>query len=252
MNNMTPIKATGMKGFLLWFKREQPNLYVVVAPKIAKKVPQAFSDYTDGGWKNAGMTRDQIINRENRQKALGAIYRGKPYTRRTRSEKFADYDFSSDIGGAISVDYTAALSADLSPITVDYSASLTGEMSGNDIYVSTPTPVNVPTVDTSSAANSGPSSAQVGQAVGAIIGTAAAVALTAQQASLQNQLVQQNLARAQAGLAPLNTSLNASGVPTIGSTGMSSTTLLLLLVALGGGALLLSGGSSTSSSHKKE
>lgn len=54
------ITDTGVRGFLKWFKSEQPGLYARVAPKIAATLPQAFSGYHAGGWKTAGMTQTQV------------------------------------------------------------------------------------------------------------------------------------------------------------------------------------------------
>lgn len=54
------ITDTGIRGFLKWFKQEQPGIYAKVAPKLSTSVPQAFSGYHDGGWKLAGLSRQQI------------------------------------------------------------------------------------------------------------------------------------------------------------------------------------------------
>jgi hypothetical protein len=37
-------QQTGVRGYLLWLKREQPGIYKVVAPQIAQLVPDAFSN----------------------------------------------------------------------------------------------------------------------------------------------------------------------------------------------------------------
>jgi len=39
------ISDTGLKGFLKWYQREQPEVYKAIAPALAKKFPRAFSDY---------------------------------------------------------------------------------------------------------------------------------------------------------------------------------------------------------------
>src|SRR5208282_1772051 len=64
---MTTITDTGVRGFLKWFRQEQPGLYKKVAPQVAAQLPQAFSGYHDGGWKTAGMSRTQVNAMMNRQ-----------------------------------------------------------------------------------------------------------------------------------------------------------------------------------------
>lgn len=50
--NVTPkIHDTGPRGFLKWFRREQPAIYAQIAPKLQKLAPQAFSSYMGGGWR---------------------------------------------------------------------------------------------------------------------------------------------------------------------------------------------------------
>lgn len=38
------IQETGVRGYLKWLQTDQPGLYMKVAPIIAQKVPEAFSD----------------------------------------------------------------------------------------------------------------------------------------------------------------------------------------------------------------
>ncbi len=38
------ITDTGVRGYLKWLKADQPGLYATVAPVIAQRVPEAFSD----------------------------------------------------------------------------------------------------------------------------------------------------------------------------------------------------------------
>ena len=59
------IKETGIRGFLKWLQSEQPEIYKQVAPKISTQLPQAFSDYHAGGWRVAGLTRDQAVDKLN-------------------------------------------------------------------------------------------------------------------------------------------------------------------------------------------
>lgn len=42
---MQNIIDTGVRGYLMWLKQDQPGLYALVAPQIAQQVPEAFSDY---------------------------------------------------------------------------------------------------------------------------------------------------------------------------------------------------------------
>lgn len=64
---MTTITDTGIRGFLKWFKQEQPGVYKKVAATIAAQLPQAFSDYHAGDWRTAGMSRPQINAMYNRR-----------------------------------------------------------------------------------------------------------------------------------------------------------------------------------------
>ena len=237
-----PITKTGIQGFLLWFQREQPALYTKIAPSIPKVAPKAFSNY------NA------------RRKRLGAIYKNKFAKYKVGVGGFADYSsyslptlyVSAPSESPITVNYTSQLSTPAyttnPSVTVDYSAQLTPSYDSSNVGANLATP----TVNTGSqspvaaAANSGIASTGTAAAIGTLIGAAGAVYLNNSQASLLQSAVQTNLQRAAAGLPPLNTSLNALGVPTVTSTGTSSGTLLLL----GGGALILlmlMGGSKSSS-----
>jgi hypothetical protein len=235
-----PITDTGIRGFLKWFAREQPGLYKKIAPQLPKVAPAAFSDYDNGGWRTAGLSRDDAVD------TLNEIYRGS-YANRVGMGRLSDYaDYLDPIvvygtsGGSTGVNYTSELTAPSS--YVSYTAPMT-----TPIEATAP-----PTVDTSTAANNGVSSSAVTSAIGAVIGATSAAYLTSQQAALQNQIIQTQLQRAQSGLAPLTTSLNAAGIPTVSVGASLSGSNLLLLAGLGIGAvLLLSGGSSSSGSAKK-
>jgi hypothetical protein len=52
------ITSTGPKGFLTWFKREQPAIYAQIAPALQQKYPQAFSGYMSGGWRFHSLADD--------------------------------------------------------------------------------------------------------------------------------------------------------------------------------------------------
>jgi hypothetical protein len=220
----TPITETGMRGFLLWFAREQPALYAKIAPQLPGAVPKAFSNYNQT------------------QRRLGELYRGKMYAHRVGLEGFADYF----------TDYTSTPSIDLSSpaVSIDLSSDINA------------TPVDVGTIDTgpqpvfnastgtfsmpaaspvATAANTGVAGTPTAQAIGQVIGAASQVFLTNQQAALQQSVLNTQLQRAAAGLPPLNTSLNQLGVPTISTSGSLSTGALLLLGLAAGAAILLSG-----------
>jgi hypothetical protein len=42
---MQNIQDTGVRGYLKWLQQDQPGLYTRVAPLIAQRVPEAFTDY---------------------------------------------------------------------------------------------------------------------------------------------------------------------------------------------------------------
>jgi hypothetical protein len=135
------------------------------------------------------------------------------------------------------------------PVSID----LTSELSDNPIDVGEINTGDAPDVNmpntgsagypynpgspVATAANTGVSSTPVASAIGSVIGAASSVYMTSQQAALQNSIVQTNLQRAAAGLPPLNTSLSASGVPIVSSTGTLGSSGMLLML-LGGGLLL--------------
>jgi hypothetical protein len=237
MTTIKPVTDTGIRGFLKWFQQVQPGIYKQIAPQLPTKVPTAFGQYEAGGWRVAGLSRDEAVNKLNK------LYKSK------KLSDFDDDDFDVD-----STDITGGDMLD--PITVNavYTGGDTGAVTTN--YGSSITPLttalDVPTapvaVDVATAANSGPTSTSIVSAVGSLISAASNILLNNNAAKLQQQVVQTQLARAQAGLAPLTTSLNSLGVPTVtvGSTGMSSGMLLLLAAGVGA-ALFLSSGSSSKS-----
>jgi hypothetical protein len=89
--------------------------------------------------------------------------------------------------------------------------------------------------DTSCAANSGVTCASSLSGVASIINSVTSAALTAQQQSQYNTLLQTQLSRASTGLSPLTLSSSAAGVPLIPGLSSSGSTVLLL----GGAAVLL-------------
>jgi hypothetical protein len=218
---ITQITQTGMKGFLLWFAREQPAIYAKIAPKLPAAAPKAFGNYMQ------------------MQKRLGEIYKSKPFPKSCVSSKsgmagFGDYygvpGYTSAPAATISPDFYAAYSA--AP-GLSFTPSDPNTILGDvpDVSVPTSSP-SIPIAPIANAANSGVISSRTASAIGSVIGATSAILMTNSQAALQQQAVNANLARAAAGLPPLNTSLNSLGVPTVGTSGsIDSGTMLLLGLA---------------------
>jgi hypothetical protein len=226
-----PITATGFQGFLLWFQREQPSLFAKVAPQLPAAAPKAFSGY------NARMGR-RIQNN------LGATD-----FRRRRAPQIGELfaPSISELYIPISVDDSDVSEVNI-PVVPDQSVT---DAVNSGVNVGTIDPGPIPTVNSdgsvsspvAAAANSGSTSASTptANAISSVIGAAASVYMTSQQAALQQSAVSANLARAAAGLPPLNTSLSALGVPIVSTT--SSTTELFIFGGLALAAvLLLTGG----------
>lgn len=57
----TVINDTGVRGFLKWWKAEQPGLYPKVAQLVSQRVPAAFDDYHGGNWKIAGLGQTDAL-----------------------------------------------------------------------------------------------------------------------------------------------------------------------------------------------
>jgi len=166
---MEEIKETGIRGFLKWLQMTQPAVYAKAAPEIAKNIPAAFSDYHAGGWRTAGLSPSQAVDKLN---GLG-------------------------IGPeAIQLD---SLSFDTSS-------------------VSAPKPVDV-----STAANEGDASTSTTDLIGGIVKGVSSLWMTKQQVDIQNKVVNTQLARAAAGLPPMNVDLSQYGVPRV-SVGLSTGT----------------------------
>ncbi len=208
----TPITQTGIKGFLLWFQREQPALYNKIAPTLPTVAPKAFGSY--------------LV----KQKNLRQLYMGK-YARRVAMHGFADY--SSDTLPTL---YVSAPSIP-DPVTVNYTSQLTAPIS----YDSSSIPLSTSAVSTlaaspiANAANTGSIASSVANAIAQTVGAASKVYMTNTQAAQQQSVVASQLARASAGLPPLNTSLNQLGVPTVSTGGSISSSTLMIV---GGAALL--------------
>lgn len=213
----TPIKDTGIRGFLKWFKTQQPDLYKKIAPQLPQQVPAAFSGYHNGGWKTAGLSRDAAVEKLN---GMAAIYRGS-FNNRVGVSGLSDYSSYFASGGNY---YTSP------GISTNVAA-----------YASMPT-ANIPSsgsaVDVSDAANNGVSASTIANAIGTVVNSASQAYLTVQQANTQANLINTQLARAAAGLTPLTTSLSSVGVPTVTIPGLGSVSSGGLLL-VGGAALLL-------------
>lgn len=95
-----------------------------------------------------------------------------------------------------------------------------------------------PTVDVSTAANSGASSSGLASTISSIVGGISALYLTKQQANIQQQVVNTQLARAAAGLPPLPASLSNLGVPQV-QVGLNASTGSGLMIAAGLGLVAL-------------
>lgn len=217
-----PITATGIKGFLLWFAREQPALYAKIAPQLPKVAPKAFGNYLQDRRKLRAIYRSGVVRR------AGVGISG-----------FGDYYTLPEISVSAPA-YTST------PVTVNYSAQLAPVS-----YTSSVTPLST-SVDTGTlspvaiAANSGTASTSVANAIGQTVAAAASIYMTNQNAALQQSVVQSQLARAAAGLPPLNTSLAQLGIPQATTGGTLSTGGMLLLGGAALLALLLSSGKSSS------
>lgn len=220
-SNLPPIAATGMQGFLQWFRREQPNLYRAVAPQIQAQFPRVFSDYNQSQVQHLrdATGRASLAGRRRMRGGMGAILAAG----RIRA-----------LGGLGQNDSNSVDSSDF-----DYLQS-----PDSSLVASFATP-NIETVDTGSsipaiadtANTSGGTSTTDASAIAAIATGAAQLYTTSAQLQTAQAINNLQIQRAQAGLAPLNIGLSASGVPTITGVGLTGSAGTLLLFA--GGALLL-------------
>jgi len=218
MNSATttlkPITDTGVKGFLLWYKREQPHIYNKIAPKLPALVPRAFSNYT------------QMRNR------LGKLYAGRFKNRQMSGLgdyfDFASYDSSPPF--QLTTEPPAIGPIDVGAIDIGSSYMQPIFSADTGSYYSSPV---------AQAANTSISSTPTINAIGQVIGAASQIYMTNQQANLQQSVLQTQLQRAAQGLPPLNTSLSQLGVPVVstGNLGSMSNSGMLLLLA-GGIALI--------------
>jgi len=154
------IQDTGIRGYLLWLKHDQPGIYREVAPQIAQYVPEAFS------------------NREQSQ-AMGALM-----------------GLGSDTtGGAYGL------------------TTFFGDDTG---FNTTAVPgAGSSAADVATAADSGTSTPSITSTIASLVSAVGQVYLAKSQVDTLNQVNQIQLQRAQAGLAPLNTSSLGLGVPQV-------------------------------------
>lgn len=194
---MKDINETGVRGYLTWLKKDQPNVYAAVAPVIAQRVPEAFSNYEQSLAQGALMGLGDDV---------------------TDTSAGTTTDFS-DSGGFV----------DTGTVVVNPSSASSGATAA-------------PAVDVSQAANNGASSAGVVGLIGSIVNAFTQTKLAQTQAQTAAQINQQQLQRAQLGLAPLSVSSSSLGIPFIsGTVAQQATSGTLLLVAAGVvGYLLLS------------
>jgi len=212
MPTATPILATGIKGFLLWLKQQQPGIYVRVAPQLPKLVPEAFT-----------ATNRQTMGR------LRAIYKSGLAHR--SPQRLGQYC------APITVDYTAALTQPITyesfAPTVSY-ASLSAPVCVGPICPgATPTLTCGATVNTgtdvANAANSGNASSGTTAAIAQAVNAVANTVLTAQEAATLASVISSQLKNAQSGLSPSPVNTGNLGIPTVETPTTSSSTSLLLL-----------------------
>lgn len=217
---MKQITDTGIRGFLKWFKAVQPGIYQKIAPALPKIAPHAFSDYHAGGWRVAGLTRDDAV-KKLRGIPLDKIY--KENFRRRAS--FSDLGQSYDVGYA---SYSAYTGSPTSSYVSNYTGAATGSESSSPQEVDTADAANPGTVDTSTT-----------NGIASLINSVSSGIIGVTAAASQAGLINTQLTRAQAGLMPLNTGL-PQGVPFVpATTGTASGTEIFIFLALGAGALLL-------------
>lgn len=214
----TAITATGIRGFLLWLKQQQPGIYQRVAPKLPSLVPEAFTS----------------INRQTMGK-LRAIYKS-GMTRRTSQALGCYGSYATCVLPEITVEAPAEYQT--FP-TVNYT-NLSAPICVGPI--STPDELTCPTVDTgtdvASAANTGNAAASTTAAIATAVNAVAQTALTAAELSNFSNIVAAQLQNAQSGVAPRNVSTSSLGIPTVKASTSSSDLIWLLLAGLGAWAVL--------------
>lgn len=202
---LPPVTETGIRGFLKWLQRENPQAYQQIAPALPAVDPRMFSDYNQ--------SRAQIVRARAGAASMVA--------RAASMGALGQAEYSSTLP-EFSTQIQVLAPSDLAPVNV----------ATDESTLSLAVPTNV---DTTDAANqgSGTSTASTDWISSAIHGITS-LWLTKTQLQTSQAITNLQLQRAQAGLAPLNIGLAANGIPTFSAMGGGSTMLLL-----GGGLLLL-------------
>jgi len=237
-----PITDTGMRGFLKWFKQNQPEIYAKVAPKLAATVPAAFSQYHAGGWKIAGLSAVDA------RKKLRALYRGRFAERAPIGDLGQYYNFlgtpqtgiasaanaGANFTSAVNNAYANYASYNAAATQPSYASYVSAAAAGAPVSGSFAAPVDV-----AMAANIGPTSSAIVGTVGSLVNLASSAYLTTQAAQAQSNLVNVQLQRAAAGLPPLTTTTSSLGIPMVTGTSLFGGSSGMLFLLLGVGAIIL-------------
>lgn len=209
---LPPITETGMRGFLKWYQREQPDLYKKVAPTIAAVAPSIFSDY------------NQSVTASIRNVSAGVGQRARTKTMGRLGQDPTDYGYNLNPDLTVSDSSITGVGVDVPSATLD---ALT---------------LQTPPIDTADAANQGPVLGTVTQAVAqAIAGVTGAYATVVHQQTA-NAITQLQLQRASQNLPPLNIGMNANGIPTFSAAAIGGSSVVLGLGLLIGAYLLFGRG----------
>lgn len=202
-SKQAPITDTGYRGYLKWVQRELPAVYNKMAPQLPM-AKNAFSDYT----------QSTVINMRKRAGRMAQA---------NRHRHIGDLGDDSD-GSSVALDASDlnTVSA-FDPTNLGISSDVTSAL--NAVPSST---------DATSIANTGTGATTTSNILSSLFNGAASIMTT--QAGLQtaSQINAIQLARAQAGLPPLNLSASSTGIPLISGIASNPETLLLI-----GGAVLL-------------
>ena len=213
---LPPIAATGMRGFLKWYAREQPNDYPRVAKALWGNAPEVFSDYVQ--------SRTQAIR--------GAVGR-QSLARRTFAPAFAGLGQDDGTASDLSTQIATLSESDLTPVN----------LATSDDLLNIAAPNNIPSTDAANA-GAGTTTATTNW-ISQLITGATGLFATQQQGQLAQTIVNAQLSRAQQGLSPLNIGWSANGLPTISASGaLTSSTGLLLIGGLALVAVMMMRGGS--------
>lgn len=204
-SNAPPITDTGMRGFLKWYQREQPELYQQVAPKIATLAPEVFGDY------------NQSVTASVRNLAAYTAQRRRTRVLGRLGQDTTDYGYNLNPDLTVSTSSITGVGSDVPQGAIDAVA------------------LQTPPIDTADAANTSTTPGTTTSAIGSMIAGITGLYVAANQQQTANAITQLQLQRASQGLSPLNISMGANGVPTI--TGISGSLGTVLLI--GGAALAL-------------